>query len=115
MIWPATPVQSVYSTLQRVMSNGDVLVDVPSSYPYFPNMRNAAASRPFRYSRSSILSSNLGMAGICILTLAFSAPSACVDCWALVSGMVAVIVSVAVGGAMMRALCCGCCVKTIKC
>lgn len=41
---------------------------IPSSKPFFPKMRNAAASRPLRYSRSACLSSNTGGLGKVILT-----------------------------------------------
>lgn len=66
-------------------------------------MRNAAASRPLRYSRSFILSSNTGGLGMFIFTLAFSAPASWVDsrAWRVMGGAV----SVAVGGAMLLSVC----------
>lgn len=62
-------------------------------------MRNAAARRPFRYSRSSSFDSNVGIVGICIFTLADSAPAVCDDCGPLadmVEGMVSVVVEGAI-------------------
>ena len=49
----------------------------PSSKPYLPKIRNAAARRPLRYSRSSYLSVNLGGPGnwgICTLAWASVRP-----------------------------------------
>lgn len=76
----------------------------PSSKPYFPNMRKAAASRPLRYSRSSYLSVNVGGPGnfaICPLAWDSLKPG---SRGALVEGrepLVLLSVIVADGGAMM--------------
>lgn len=71
----------------------------PSSYPLSPKILNAAASRPFRYSRSCILSSNTGLLGICIFTAARSAPTAWDDWGACI--LMLTRVSVADGGAIV--------------
>lgn len=80
----------------------------PSSKPYLPKMRKAAASRPFRYSRSLYLSSNLGGLGndkAPSLASTSETPTSCgtaVLSFVPVAASVAVVVVVADGGDMLR-------------
>lgn len=70
VMWPATPFHLSACVVFLLGSIGYWgRGDVPSSKPYLPKMRNAAASRPLRYSRSACLSLNSGGLGMDILTL----------------------------------------------
>lgn len=67
VMWPATPVYCQYTCIY-VYIYMDGREGIPSSKPFFPKMRNAAARRPLRYSRSACLSSKTGGLGKVILT-----------------------------------------------
>ncbi len=60
----ATPNGLTQNVVGSTGSRTVICPATPSSKPYFPNMRKAAASRPLRYSRSSYLSVKVGGPGI---------------------------------------------------